>query len=268
MKARMEKLVVKKYRSTGWTLFVLALLALSACGRNDVKTLEPPRNSEPFRSPSSQSQQKTSAASAANRPQSGSEAAIDAGPALGRFDFYVLALSWAPEFCAGKQESKNSGECDPSKHYGFVVHGLWPQNDDGTYPISCTNAIPVGDDLVRQVLPIMPSRGLVQHEWATHGTCSGQSPQEYFWKIQKAFGNLKVPDELQHLAQATQSSPNEIEQEFAKANGAPADSFRVACSKGALIGVDACLTKDLQYRSCGNAVRECHARQVTVLPTP
>ena len=160
----------------------------------------------------------------------------------------------------------SASECDPSRHYGFVVHGLWPQNDDGTYPVSCTAALPVASDIVRQMLPIMPARGLVQHEWAAHGTCSGQVP-EYFGTVQRAFdkpeGSGRVP-----TPQPTQRTPTEIEQEFAAANGAPAEAFRVVCSKGEFIGVNACLTKDLQYRSCGKAVRECRARQVSVVPTP
>ncbi len=262
----MARLVVKRYVSGGCALFVLAVLALSACSRNQVTSLEPPRNSEPFRSPSPQPHHSSGAASAANHPEPGPEATIDAGPSTSRFDFYVLALSWAPEFCASHEDSKSASECDPSRHYGFVVHGLWPQNDDSTYPVSCTTAPPVANDVVRQMLPIMPARGLIQHEWSTHGTCSGLSSREYFSQVQRAFGNLKVPDEYQHPAQAAQASPKEIEQEFAAANGAPADSFRVACSKGELIGVDACLTRDLRYRSCGDAVRECHARQVSVVP--
>ena len=268
MKGAMERLGVKKYVSGGCALLVLALLGLSACGRNQVTSLEPPRKPEPVRSPSSQQHPKTGSATAANHSGAEPETTIDAGPSLGRFDFYVLALSWAPEFCASHQENRSASECDPSRHYGFVVHGLWPQNDDSTYPVSCTSASPVANDLVQQMLPIMPARGLIQHEWATHGTCSGQNPRQYFSKVQRAFGNLKVPDGYQRLAQAAQATPQEIEQEFAAANGAPAEAFRVVCSKGEFIGVNACLTKDLQYRSCGKAVRECHARQVKVLATP
>lgn len=262
----MERQVVKKCLSGACALFVLPLLLLNACSRNQVTSLEPPRNSEPFRSPSTQPRPKPGAASAANHPQPEPEATIDAGPSAGRFDFYVLALSWSPHFCASHPDSRSASECDPSRHYGFVVHGLWPQNDDSTYPVSCTAAIPVASDLVRQVMPIMPARGLIQHEWATHGTCSGQTAQSYFATVQRAFGNFKVPDQYQHQPQTIQSSPKQIEQEFASANGAPADAFRVVCSKEDFIGVNACLTKDLHYRSCGKAVRECRARQVTVVP--
>ncbi len=118
------------------------------------------------------------------------------------------------------------------------------------------------------MLPIMPARGLIQHEWATHGTCSGLTAREYFSLVRLAFGKLKVPEEYQHPGHAIRVSPADVEQNFASANGAPADSFRTSCSKGEFIGVDVCLTKDLQFRSCGNAVRECHARQVEIVPSP
>ena len=195
--------------------------------------------------------------------------AAPASPSQGGngFDFYVLALSWAPQFCASHQDARSTTECDSAKHYGFVVHGFWPQNNDGSFPSDCAPAQPVSADLVRQMLPIMPARGLIQHEWATHGTCSGLSPQEYFAEVQQVFGKLKIPAEYQLVAQGIKVSPEAIEQQFASANGAPADAFRTECNNGKLIGVNVCLSKDLQYQSCGNALRGCRAREVTVLPT-
>ena len=37
------------------------------------------------------------------------------------FDYYVLALTWVPGFCAGHGSDQ---EC--SKGLGFALHGLWP----------------------------------------------------------------------------------------------------------------------------------------------
>ena len=50
----------------------------------------------------------------------------------GKFDYYVLALSWSPEFC---HSHPANAQC--SGHFGFVVHGLWPQFVDG-YPEHCS----------------------------------------------------------------------------------------------------------------------------------
>ena len=238
---------------------------MSACSRNQVTSLEPPRNAAPFRSPSPQPHRDSGAASAASHPETEPEATIDAGPTTSKFDFYVLALSWAPQFCASHENERQrmrsvatlrvrrprAVAAEQRRYLSRKLHGRKSRHLRRNSPDTA----------------LMPARGLIQHEWAIHGTCSGLAPREYFSLIQRAFGDLKVPAEYQHPEQAIQASPNEIEQKFASANGAPADAFRVSCSKRELIGVDVCLTKDLQYRSCGDAVRECHARQVSV-PEP
>ncbi len=186
----------------------------------------------------------------------------------GSFDYYLLTLSWAPQFCASKSSAASSSECDPARHYGFVVHGLWPQNDDGSYPQHCSSARPVSSATVQQMLGIMPSRGLIQHEWETHGTCSGLGAQDYFATVAKAFAKLQIPPEYRTLKQPMTASPAQIEQKFADANHAPQAALRVSCYGSDFAGVEVCLTKDLQYRSCGSRLRECRASQVTLRPTP
>ena len=53
----------------------------------------------------------------------------------GSFDYYILALTWVPGFCAGHGSDQ---EC--SKGLGFALHGLWPQFENGSYPTFCSNA--------------------------------------------------------------------------------------------------------------------------------
>ncbi len=50
----------------------------------------------------------------------------------GKFDFYVLSLSWSPSFCASAHDNGRSGgaQCG-TRPYSFVVHGLWPQYEKG-----------------------------------------------------------------------------------------------------------------------------------------
>jgi len=186
----------------------------------------------------------------------------------GSFDYYLLTLSWAPQFCATKESAGPSSECDPNRHYGFVVHGLWPQNDDGSYPQHCVSAPPVASVTVQQMLSIMPSRGLIQHEWETHGSCTGLSAQDYFTTIQKAFSPLQVPPEYRTLTRPTTANPGQIEQLFAQANHAPQAAFRIECHGSDFAGLEVCLTKQLEYRDCGARLRECRASQVTLRPIP
>ena len=60
----------------------------------------------------------------------------------GNFDYYLLALSWAPNYCAG-HPTDHSSECRIGGHTAFVLHGLWPQANSGAPPMSCSTASPV-----------------------------------------------------------------------------------------------------------------------------
>ncbi len=100
----------------------------------------------------------------------------------GVFDYYLLTLSWSPEFCHSHAEKP---ECQ-SGHHGFVVHGLWPQYVDG-YPEHCSNA--PGLTNPGDMTDIMPDEGLVAHEWSTHGTCSGLEAEDYFKLLRRLHVN-------------------------------------------------------------------------------
>jgi len=189
-------------------------------------------------------------------------------PSPANFDYYLLTMSWAPEFCATNPKGKSSSECDPKKHYGFVVHGLWPQNNTGAYPHDCGPAQPVSQAIVQQMMPLMPDSGLIQHEWAKHGTCSGLSAQDYFDSIQKAFGNVKVPEEYRAPASMVTDSPTDIEKKFAEANNAPQGAFHVSCPNADFAALEVCLTKDLQYQECATGLKECRAQELSIRPMP
>ena len=51
----------------------------------------------------------------------------------GQYDYFLLSLSWSPSYCLIHQEDRI--QC--SRGFGFVLHGLWPQNADGGYPENC-----------------------------------------------------------------------------------------------------------------------------------
>ncbi len=184
------------------------------------------------------------------------------------FDYFLLTLSWAPEFCATNSSGKNSAECDPRKHMGLVVHGLWPQYDNGKWPQDCASTPPVPSATVNHMMPIMPGKQLIQHEWAKHGTCSGLSTQDYFGAIEKLYHGLEVPAEFKEPSSAAQTNAATIEKKFAAANNAPKTAFRVSCPQNEFSAVEICLSKDLQYQACPTTLKECKANRIDVLPVP
>ncbi|MGH7247001.1 MAG: ribonuclease T2 family protein, partial [Pseudomonadota bacterium] len=115
----------------------------------------------------------------------------------GRFDFYVLSLSWSPSFCAAaaaRAFRRVGRECG-ARSYSFVVHGLWPQYEKG-FPQFCQVPAPrIDRGLVSSMLDLMPARRLIFAEWDRHGTCSGLSPRAYFATVRKARTAVQIPPE-------------------------------------------------------------------------
>lgn len=128
--------------------------------------------------------------------------AFPANPGLaegvpGKFDYYVLALSWQPAFC---ETRPNKTECVSQDKNGFdaknfVLHGLWP-NASKLYNYEYCN-VPQQlrkkswcdlpplklSEAVRKRLPsFMPGSAscLQRYQWYKHGICSGLSPDEYY----------------------------------------------------------------------------------------
>ena len=187
------------------------------------------------------------------------------GKGAAKFDYYLLSLSWAPNYCAGHPTDK-SRECKVGAHAAFVLHGLWPQADSGPPPMACKPASPVSRSVATHMLQYMPSRSLIQHEWSKHGTCSGLSSADYFKNVEEAFTAVNIPDQYQKLDQPQEFEVKKVEQNFAQSNNAPPEAFRISCHAGELVSVEACLTKDLKYQPCSETVRECSSDQVLMRP--
>ena len=183
----------------------------------------------------------------------------------GNFDYYLLSLSWAPNYCAG-HPTDHSSECRTGGHTAFVLHGLWPQANSGPPPMSCSTASPVATDTVDHMMNFMPSRSLIQHEWQKHGTCTGLAAQDYFSQVEQAFRKIHVPDPYRSLDHEQQADVSDIEKTFADVNSAPPQAFRISCHGGDLVSVEVCLDKNLQFQSCTRSVRECPVGQVDMRP--
>jgi len=192
-----------------------------------------------------------------------------AKPAISQaFSYYLLVLSYAPDFCAQPQGQKDPRECGPGRQVGFVVHGLWPQEDNSRGPENCGPARPVSQAIVQAMLQYIPSESLIQHEWRAHGVCTGLSTADYFAALRKARDSLNLPDQINQPRQNLEMSPAEIESLLAAANPKfPKSAFRTSCYPDReLKEVRVCLNKDLSPRSCGPSAGECRASRVTLNP--
>ena len=187
----------------------------------------------------------------------------------GRFDFYVLALSWSPSFCQDTEERGRDGgqQCNTARPYSFVVHGLWPQYERG-FPQRCEVPAPrLNRELMTSMLDLMPAPRLVYHEWDTHGTCSGLGANAYFDLIRKARESIKIPEPYTSPDKSMSLSPDDVEEAFVKANpGLSRSAIAVTCNSTRLSEVRVCLSKDLKFRDCPEIDRRACRRDKVLMP--
>ena len=212
---------------------VLALLSLGAC-----KSSQPP-------------------ATSASPDASAQRAAVPIGTG---FDYYLLNLSWSPEFCYSHPDA---AEC--ASHSTFVLHGLWPQNNDGSYPENCSNAPGPADPSAFK--DIYADSALLEHEWHTHGTCSGLNADGFFANARTAVHSIVIPHKLATLTTQSSMSPNGIMDLFMEDNPRiPRESLAVSCGHNYLTAVEICLDKALHPIQCGPSIRSCRATIIRVPP--
>jgi ribonuclease T2 len=199
----------------------------------------------------------------------------------GEFDFYVLSLSWSPSFCeageerAARRAAKAEDTARPraanpqcgDRPYAFVVHGLWPQYEEG-FPEYCQ--VPsqrLNRETVSAMLDVMPAPRLIFRQWDKHGTCSGLSPQGYFETIRRARAVVKIPDEYLEVKEHLTVTPDEVEAAFVKANpGLTPAAIALNCDNRRLREVRVCLGKDLGFRECPAVDRRTCRRERVVMP--
>ncbi len=172
----------------------------------------------------------------------------------GKFDFYVLAMSWSPDYCA-KNGDRDQQQCKDGKKLGFVLHGLWPQYQKG-YPASCTaEKLP---EAVKQQFPgLFPSQKLYGHEWSKHGTCTGLTPVQYLGLSKQLKDAVSIPPAYQKPSKPFRATISNLKQEFTNANrGLIGDSVAPYCSGSGrfLQEVFVCYTKDGKPGPCSAEV--------------
>lgn len=184
------------------------------------------------------------------------------------FDFYVLSLSWSPTWCMDNDAAGRGEQCRRGRNAGFIVHGLWPQFVRG-YPEYCRSREPdrVPATLGSQYLDIIPSMGLVGHQWRKHGSCSGLSQRDYLAATRAAFARVAIPDSLEE-ASGARLGTEAIEAALVAANpGLTERGIAVTCDGGRLDEIRICMTPGLDFRDCPEVDRNaCKAKSITQPP--
>ncbi|SMC80799.1 ribonuclease T2 family protein [Primorskyibacter flagellatus] len=190
------------------------------------------------------------------------------GEPSGKFNYYVLSLSWSPTWCALEGDARNSQQCDAGRDFGWVLHGLWPQNHRG-WPSYCrTQERAPSRQQTAAMADIMGTSGLAWHQWKKHGTCSGLSAKAYFALSRKAYGSITRPAVFRKLDQPVKIPALVVEEAFLKANPTFApDMVTITCQSARIQEVRICLSKDLEPVPCGSDVlRDCRMTDALLDP--
>lgn len=208
-----------------------------------------------------------------------SRACVQQGPSrgvAGQFDFYVLALSWSPAFCAEPRQARgNRLQCSDNR-FGFVVHGLWPQyqhaqsgrNQSGSnqpWPQYCQpDAAALPEALLRRHLCRQPSAALMNCQWAKHGACSGLGMAAYFTAQEQLMQRLTLP-----VLAPGPSSAGAVLDTFQRANaalGLKREHLVLIVKDDALSEIRICYAKNLtEFVVCGAGMRGSRPERKLIL---
>lgn len=194
--------------------------------------------------------------------------AVAQGDRPGVFDYYVMSLSWSPNWCALEGDARNSPQCDESEDFGWILHGLWPQFHRG-YPSDCRTAErPPSRQMTDAMADIMGTSGLAWHEWNTHGTCSGLSAPAYFALSREAYGKIRRPQAFRKLTKTVKLPASLVEEAFLNANPQfEPDMITVTCKSDYIQEIRVCLSKDLEPVPCGqDVVKDCKLKSALFEP--
>ena len=181
------------------------------------------------------------------------------GDAASGFDYYILSLSWSAAWCALEGDARNDPQCNDGRGLTFILHGLWPQHEEG-WPYFCrTGERDPSRAQTAVMADIMGGSGLAFYQWRKHGRCSGLSARDYFQIARQAFDSIKVPEIFQGVDRPLTLPARVIEEAFIEANpGLSREQITITCRDGRIEEARICLTRDLAPRPCGSdVIRDC-----------
>ena len=195
-------------------------------------------------------------------------AAMAEGEKPGVFDYYVLSLSWSPNWCALEGDARKSEQCDTRQDHGWILHGLWPQFHRG-FPSYCQSVKrPPSPSMTADMAEIMGTSGLAWHQWKKHGVCSGLSAKDYYALSRRAYEQVVRPPVFRRLDRTVKLPASVVEDAFLKANPKwKPDMLTITCKKGYIQEARLCLSRDLKPVPCGrDVIRDCRMRDAVFTP--
>lgn len=181
------------------------------------------------------------------------------GEPAGEFDYWVLALSWSPNWCELEGDARASEQCDSGTGFGWVLHGLWPQYEQG-WPAFCRSNHPAPSrSMTAAQADLFGTGGAAWYQWRKHGSCSGLAPDDYYALARLAYDRVVRPPALRKLTDTIRLPARVIEEAFLDANPAlDPDMITITCKKGHIQEARLCLTRDMEPRDCApDVARDC-----------
>ncbi|MCF6233087.1 MAG: ribonuclease T2 [Rhodobacteraceae bacterium] len=186
----------------------------------------------------------------------------------GVFDYYVLSLSWSPNWCAIEGDARKSDQCEARHDHGWILHGLWPQYHRG-FPSYCQSVKPAPSrSMTAEMADIMGTSGLAWHQWKKHGVCSGLSARDYFALSRQAYETVIRPPVFRRLDRTVKLPASVVEDAFLKANPTwGPEMVTITCKQGHIQEARLCLSRDLKPVPCGrDVIRDCRMRDAVFTP--
>jgi ribonuclease T2 len=182
-------------------------------------------------------------------------------PPASKFGFYLLAMTWAPNFCCGEPAQRQCTQLAGSYAASHLtLHGLWPNFTDeqsrglsrawpqfcGVYAhcehaedATCAPDVAVPPELA-QLAPAYVGDGLATHEWSKHGSCTSLPAAGYFAAELAAIRMIPNADALQPSI-----GKDLARDDLQRAFGVPPESVVLGCDAHCrLTQVGFCLAKD------------------------
>ena len=188
------------------------------------------------------------------------------GERAGDFDYYVLALSWSANWCALEGDDRDDPQCDRGRGVTWVVHGLWPQYEDG-WPSYCrTGERDPSRGETAAMADVFGGAGSAFYQWKKHGRCSGLSSRDYYATARAAFDSITLPPVFDALRKDVKLPASVVEEAFLEANpGLMRDQITITCTDGMIQEARICLSKDLEPRRCGDdTIRDCRMKDAVM----